>query len=147
MSPKKASAEQGVASLAEQLRMVVGDFVRSVRSASGTASTAHTETLALLYRQGPANIAQLAGARQVKHQSMRLVIGRLQQLGWVELRPGRLDRRSQEVVLTPAGKRAVEADMASRSALLSERLASRLDAAERETLRQALGLMARLSQP
>jgi hypothetical protein len=37
--------------------------------------------------------------------------------------------------------------MASRSALLSERLASRLDAAERETLRQALGLMARLSQP
>lgn len=130
---------------ATALRDAVGRFVRSVRSQSGTASTAQSEVLAQLAREGPASVAVLAGARGVRHQSMRLVVARLAELDLLALQPDPLDGRSQVVSLTRKGRAQVKNDQVARSAYLAEIIAARLDPREVDVLREAITLLERLS--
>lgn len=139
------TASPGTTALALQLRATVGQFVRAVRSQSGTSTTAQSEVLGLLARAGPVSVATLAAVRGVKHQSMRLVVARLAELGLLALRPDPDDGRSQLVALTDQGRASVAADQAARGAYLSGILMTRLSAAERAVLAEAVGLIARLS--
>lgn len=131
--------------VAQALRKSVGRFVRAIRNDSGTATTAQSEVLAQLERDGPASVAALAQARGVKHQSMRLVVARLAELGLLALHADPLDRRSQLVSLTSQGRDDVAADQAARSACLSARIGARLSADERIMLSEAIKLIDRLS--
>lgn len=131
--------------LADDLRDVVGRFVRAVRSETGTATTAQSEVLAELARSGPASVTALAQLRGVKHQSMRLVVARLVAQDWLELLPNPADGRSQLVAPTRAGRAQLKAQQRARADHLAALLAERLSADERAVLRQAIGLLDRLS--
>lgn len=131
--------------VAEQLRLAVGRFVRSVRSHSGTATTAQSEVLGQLEREGPASVASLAAARGVRHQSMRLLVARLAELGLVAFQADPHDRRSTLVSISAPGIAELERGRAARSAHLTALLATRLDAAELDLLRDAAVLLDRLS--
>lgn len=130
---------------ATALRESVGRFVRAVRDRSGTGTTAQSEVLAQLARGGPASVAMLAGARGVKHQSMRLVVARLVELELLALAPDPLDGRSQVVSLTRKGRAEVKREQAARSAYLAGVIETKLSAREVGVLQEAIGLMERLS--
>jgi len=133
------------AQLAEALRGAVGRFVRTVRSQSDTATTAQSEVMAQLAREGPATVTALAQLRGVKHQSMRLVVARLVEQGVLELLANPQDGRSQLVALTRKGQTQVTMAQAARADYLAELLTSKLNADERRVLAQAIGLLDRLS--
>lgn len=51
-----------------------------------------------------ATVGELAEQLQSKHHSTVALIDRCERMGWVERRPGRLDRRQVEVHLLPDGE-------------------------------------------
>lgn len=146
MATRFNSAAPEPDALAAALRTAVGRFVRTVRTASGTARTAQSEVLAQLERDGPLTVAVLAAARGVTHQSMRLVVARLASQELVACTPDPQDGRSQRVALTSQGVAAVQADQAARSAWLSGAIAASLSAEERVALAAAVDLLGRLSE-
>lgn len=90
--------------LAEKLRYTVGKFVRAIRLKADTPTTSQSETLALLDRNGPLSVAELAGLRNVRHQSMRLVISQLEGNVLVGRLPNPADGRSQLLSITAKGQ-------------------------------------------
>lgn len=130
--------------LAEALRGAVGRFVRAVRSQSATTTTAQSEVLAQLERDGPATVTALAARRGVKHQSMRLIVARLVEQGVLGLRPNPEDGRSQLVALTRSGMNQVKRQQAARADYLASQLATKLSSEERAILAQAVSLLDRL---
>jgi DNA-binding MarR family transcriptional regulator len=134
-----------VQALAENLRDTIGKFVRAVRKQAGTPSTAQGETLAFLERDGPVSIATLAESRGVKHQSMRLVIAKLQESGLVMLLPDPNDGRSYLVTLTKAGMAENAAVRAARTRWLTGVLSTAMSAHERAILREALPLLQKIT--
>ncbi len=131
--------------VAAELRNAVGRFVRAIRGQSGTSTTAQSEVLAWLELHDQASVAVLAEARGVKHQSMRLVVSRLTDLAFVEVKPDPVDRRCQLVSLTSKGRENVEADRTARSASLAKMLTTRLSADELVLITKAIKLLERLS--
>jgi DNA-binding MarR family transcriptional regulator len=136
-----------VADLAEDLRSAVSAFVRTVRYDTDTPRSAGSDTLELLDRAGPANIATLAQIRNVKHQSMRLVTAQLEEDGLVERTPDPQDGRSVLFAVTPRGRDRLRAGRAARAARIAELIAARLTPAERAELRAAVRLIGRLADP
>jgi DNA-binding MarR family transcriptional regulator len=130
--------------LAEDLRRAIGSFVRIVRDRDETQTSAQSETLGLLDREGRMNVAVLAQRRGVTHQTMRLVVGQLQAGGLVERLPDPTDRRSQLVSLTDAGRRDVARSRAARASRIGTMIEDTLSAAERAHLRQSIVLLERL---
>lgn len=93
--------------LAEDLRQVVGGFVRKVRKAADTQPAAWSDTLGALDRRGPMTVAALARLRQVRHQSMRVVVARLEADGTVVRALDATDGRGQVVEVTERGRAAL----------------------------------------
>lgn len=145
MGQRATTDAMPVNELAESLRNVVGKLVRSVRQASGTQPSAQGDTLAQLDRSGAISIAALADSRGVSHQSMRLVVARLETSGHVERRPDPEDGRGFLVELTEAGKAEAAADRKRRSDWLVKALEAELSPQEQKTLQQAVGLLERLA--
>lgn len=136
-----------VADLAEDLRSAVSAFVRTVRYDTDTPRSAGADTLELLDRDGPANIAALAQIRNVKHQSMRLVTAQLEEEGLVERTPDPRDGRSVLFAVTPRGRDRLRDARAARAAHIADLIAARLSADECAELRAAIRLIGRLAQP
>lgn len=124
--------------LAESLRTTIGRFVRNVRTAAGTPTSAQSETLGLLDRDGPSSVAVLAQIRNVKHQSMRLVVAQLEEDSLVMRLADPDDRRSQLVSITDKGRTALGAARAARADWIATTLQDRLTEEERETLRRSI---------
>lgn len=129
--------------LAEDLRRVIGNLVREVRSGAQTPSSAQSQTLGLLDRHGPSSISAMAAHRHVKHQSMRLVVAQLEQQGLVTRAADPGDARKQLIALSAAGRAALAQDRLQRSDWLALRLAHS-SAAERQTLAGAVQILERL---
>lgn len=140
-SPSRPS---DVEALAEELRGVVGQFVRAVRARAGTPSDAQGETLAFLERAGPVSIAALADGRGVKHQSMRLVTARLEAEGLIELLEDPQDRRGYLVRLTKKGAAANAAARKARAQWIAAALAATLEPGEMATLKAAVPLLRKI---
>lgn len=134
-----------IETLAEELRNVIGRFVRTVRLQSATPTDAQGETLAFLERLGPVSIAALADHRGVKHQSMRLVIAKLEQAGLIVLRPDPQDRRCHLVVMTGAGLAATDVARRARALWIAEALTTTLSSHELKTLKDAVPLLGRIA--
>jgi DNA-binding MarR family transcriptional regulator len=140
-----SAADPDLAALAEDLRRAVGTFVRAVRRDSDTERAAQSEALALLDRDGPMNVATLASARRVTHQTMRLVVGQLDQAGWLLRVPDLADRRSRMLVLTDAGRAELVRGRNARAARIATQIGTRLSAEERQILRASVALFDRMS--
>lgn len=143
MADKDPTAE--ALALGEELRRVVGTFVRSIRRQAGTPTGSQAETLALLDRQGAMSVADLAGERKVKHQSMRLVVAQLEASGLVARLPNPDDGRSQLVALSDKGRAALAEAREARRREIAALIDARLTDEERQLLRAAIGLIERLS--
>ena len=130
--------------LGEELRRVVGRFVRGVRRQADTPTTSQTETLGLLDRAGPMSVAALAAERKVKHQSMRLVVGQLEEGGLVTRLPDPQDGRSQLIALSDAGRAALARSREARQREIASLIDERLTDADRQALRAAIALIEKL---
>ena len=130
--------------VAEALRSIIGNLVRKVRGDAQTPSSAQSETLGFIDRNGPASISDMAAYRNVKHQSMRLVIDQMALQGLVDRAPDPADGRKQLITLTGAGRTALEQQRNQRSQWLAEQLKQKTTAAELDTLRAAVQILERL---
>jgi DNA-binding MarR family transcriptional regulator len=142
-----AASEAEAHRLAEELRQSVGGFVRAVRQQSGTRKSAQSETLDMLDRRGPMNVAELAEARGVTHQTMRIVVAQLQEAGLVTQEPDPTDKRSRSVSLTSAGHDTLVQERLARTSHIAGLIRSRLSAEECDVVRAAAAILARLASP
>jgi DNA-binding MarR family transcriptional regulator len=133
-------------SLAEGLRKAVSDFVRAARAGSNTPTTARFETLALLDAGNAMSTAKLAERRNVRHQSMRMVIEQLEREGLIAKQPDPKDRRSQFVTLTLLGRETLIGDRLSRAAWVAQALREHVTAEERQILKGAIAVLKRIAQ-
>ncbi|MBS1168761.1 MAG: hypothetical protein H6R00_4786 [Proteobacteria bacterium] len=143
MADKGPTAE--ALALGEELRRVVGTFVRSIRRQAGTPTNSQSETLTLLGCEGPMSVARLAAERKVKHQSMRLVVGQMEVAGLVTRLPNPDDGRSQLIALSEVGRAALIRSREARQRQIAALIDERLSADDRQVLRAAIGLIERLT--
>lgn len=130
--------------LGEDLRRVVGQFVRGVRLKADTPTSSQTETLALLDREGALSVASLATKRNVRHQSMRLVVGQLEAKGLVVRMENPADGRSQLIGLSEPGRLALSRSRQARSLEIATLIDERLSDEDRQVLRAAIAVIERL---
>ncbi|WCB95438.1 putative HTH-type transcriptional regulator [Baekduia alba] len=131
--------------LAHDLRETLGMLVRRVRAEPGPP--AHVmAVLALLDRQGPAGVSDLAAVQKMRPQSMAQTVREMESSGLVSRRPDPDDGRRAFVELTAEGRRMLKATRAAREDWLAQALDRELDAGEREAVREALALLARVAE-
>jgi DNA-binding MarR family transcriptional regulator len=138
--------EVDAAALARDLRRSVSDFVRAVRQNTGTERSAQSETLDILDRSGPMNVAGLAEKRGVTHQTMRIVVAQLEAAGLVRLSADHADRRSRLVVIAPAGHERLAESQRVRASLIEDAIRTRLSPEEQAMLRAAVPILSRLTE-
>lgn len=129
---------------AEELRQVVGRFVRTVRSHAGTPSSAQSETLGFLDRDGPMSIAAIAHRRNVRHQSMRLVVAQLEADGFVSFAPDPDDRRGKLIAITESGRGALERGRQVRAGWIARALQEHASVEEMRAISQTLAVLQRI---
>jgi DNA-binding MarR family transcriptional regulator len=139
------SLQEDALGLAEKLRHTVGKFVRAIRLQADTPTTSQSETLALLDRNGPLSVAELAGLRNVRHQSMRLVISQLEGNALVARLPNPADGRSQLLSITAKGQDQLSQFRELRTSKIASLIEERLSDQERQTLQAAIAIIERLS--
>ncbi len=139
--------EAGLVALAEELRQAVGSFVRKVRTAADTPPAAWSDTLGDLDRRGPMTVAALARLRQVRHQSMRVVVAQLEAHGLVVRTPDPADARGQVVDVTAAGRTVLASSRAARTNWIAAELQRHTTARERQAVGTALAVLRRLAAP
>lgn len=133
--------------LARDLRRSVSGFVRAIRQDTGTVRSAQSETLDLLRRLGPMNVASLAEKRGVAHQTMRLVVAQLDSNGLAQQDADPTDRRSRLVSISPAGCDALAREQELRESRIENAIRSRLSLHERDVLLAAIPILDRLAGP
>jgi MarR family transcriptional regulator, lower aerobic nicotinate degradation pathway regulator len=126
-------------------------IVRSLRVSSRNAeqrvglSGAQLFVLQCLSRQSPCSVNELAVATATDQSSVSVVVSRLVSRGYVKRVASKLDRRSVELSLTPAGRALlVAAPEAAQDRLLAA--LSKLEKSERLLLAALLGKVVELAQ-
>jgi len=130
--------------LAEQLRAALGKFIRSIKAEANTPTTSQSETLSLLERVGPLSVAELAERRNVRHQSMRLVVGQLEAEGLINKSPNPADGRSQLLSITECGQQRLSRSRDARTSQIAKVITERLSDEDRRTLIAAIVVIDRL---
>lgn len=138
------SAHEDALVLGENLRHTIGRFVRAIRLQADTPTTSQSETLGLLERHGPLSVTDLAGMRNVKHQSMRLVASQLEGDGLVDKLPNPADGRSQLLSITVEGVQRLSQSRELRTSKIASLIEERLTDQERKTLQAAIRIIERL---
>lgn len=129
--------------LASELRVVLGRLIRRLRVQYRFPLT-QAAVLSRLDREGPQSIGELATAERVRPQSMSQTLAELEAEGFVARGPDASDGRRARIELTAEGKAALERDRAERDGWLTQEIAQ-FSPEDRETLRHAVDLLARLS--
>lgn len=133
--------------IAADLAAVVGQLMRLMRAASpqGSLTPSQRTVLGRLFTEGPATTAALARAELVRPQSMRAIVGALEEQGLVARAPHPTDGRQIVVSVTDEGRRAIASVREAKHSWLVEALEQRLDASELHTVAEATGLLRRLA--
>ena len=131
--------------LAHDLRETLGKLVRRVRLEPGPPTHILT-VLGRLDREGPAGVSDLAAAQKMRPQSMAQTVREMESSGLVSRRPDPDDGRRAFVELTAEGRKRLKAARAAREDWLAQALERELDASQRETVREALSLLARVAE-
>lgn len=131
--------------LASELRVVLGHLIRRLR-AEHRFSLSQGSVLGRLDREGPQSTSKLAELERVRPQSMGQTIADLEAQGFVERSPDPTDGRRFLLELTDAGRAELQEDRGRREGWLAEAIETSLTTEERETLEDAVRLMARLSE-
>ncbi len=132
--------------LAHAVRPVVMRLARSlrhIRDDSLDLQSNQLSAMAVLLNDGDMVMGQLAATEKVQPPSMTRIVNGLEQRGYVARRPDPRDGRQCLVTLTPAGREVILANRRRRDEWLTVRIAE-LDPAEREVLRQAVPILAKV---
>ncbi|HET7571050.1 MAG TPA: MarR family transcriptional regulator [Gaiellaceae bacterium] len=132
-----------IAAAASELRIVLGQLVRRLRSEHSFGIT-HAAVLSRLDREGPQTTAALAAAERVRPQSMAQTVGELEEDGLIGRRDDPADRRQTLIELTPRGVERLGEERRRREGWLAQAIAE-LDADEQRTLVDAVALLRRLA--
>ncbi|MCX5398726.1 MarR family winged helix-turn-helix transcriptional regulator [Streptomyces sp. NBC_00102] len=133
------------ARLAEELRLTIGQLVRTVRTAD-TMPPGEAAVLGHLDRDGAMTAADIAERRGVTHQSATKAVKELLGQGLVRTEAHPLDRRKILLHLTPAGSSRLAEERGRRAEWLGAAIDDALGPEEREVLVAALPLLARLTE-
>jgi DNA-binding MarR family transcriptional regulator len=109
-------------------------------------SIAQLRALASIRDAGSMRINALGERENLSQPSTTLIVGRLEQRGWVTRRPDPADRRAVLLTITPAGRRTLDEARARARAAYEERLA-RLDSADRAAIAAAIPALDRVLDP
>jgi DNA-binding MarR family transcriptional regulator len=131
--------------LASELRVVLGHLIRRLRG-EHRFSLSQGSVLGRLDREGPQSTSKLAELERVRPQSMGQTVAELESQGLVERSPDPADGRRFLLELTEAGRAELREDRGRREGWLAEAIETSLTDEERETLEQAVRLMARLAE-
>ncbi|HEY2479796.1 MAG TPA: MarR family transcriptional regulator [Solirubrobacterales bacterium] len=141
-APGATSAD--IAPLAAELRVVLGQLIRRLRTENTILALHQAAVLGRLDRCGAKSVSDLAAAERVRPQSMAQTVGDLEADALVERNPDPDDRRRALVRLTEAGRARIEADRRAREGWLVKAL-EELPATDRETVEQAVEILQRLA--
>ncbi|WP_327180729.1 MarR family winged helix-turn-helix transcriptional regulator [Streptomyces sp. NBC_01334] len=130
--------------LAEDLRLTIGQLVRTVRTAD-TMPPGEAAVLGYLDRSGPMTTADVAEQRGVSHQSAAKAVKELLAQGFVRAEAHPTDGRKLLLHLTPAGRDRLAEERRRRADWLGAAINDVLNSDERETLAAALPLLSRLT--
>lgn len=130
--------------LAEQLRLAIGQLVRTVRAAD-TMPSGEAAVLGYLDRGGPLTTADIAQQRGVSHQSAAKAVKELLGQGLVQAEAHPSDGRKLLLRLTPTGSTRLAEERRRRADWLGTAIDEVLSPDERETLAAALPLLSRLT--
>jgi DNA-binding MarR family transcriptional regulator len=133
------------ASVASDLRVVIGQLVRRLRAERRGLPLAQVIVLGRLDRSGPAGVSDLAAEERVRPQSMAATVAALADAGFVSRTPDPADGRRVLIGLTPSGADALAADRRRREDWLSDAIRRDLTVEERRTLVAATALLARIA--
>jgi DNA-binding MarR family transcriptional regulator len=139
-----APAEAG--ELALRLRPVLARLslvLRREQHARLSLSLAQSTVLGQLLDGRPRRMGELAATEGVRLPTMTEIVARMESQGWVRREMSEADRRAVEVHLTGAGRRLADEVIASRTALVVDRL-QRLSDSERASLGSALPALEKL---
>lgn len=140
-----AAAPPTAGEIAAHLRTTVSALVRGTRAVDQLAP-APASVLDLLDRRGPMTTADLAASRQVRHQTMAVIVKELTNAGFLDTEADPADARKKILTLTAAGQAALDADRRLRLAALAEAVDEALDEDERRDLARALDLIDRITR-
>jgi DNA-binding MarR family transcriptional regulator len=144
---RNASADT-LTRLANSLHGAAVHLLRRVRRADESAglSAARLSALSVVVFGGPLRISDLARAEQVRVPTITPVVAALERDGLIVREADAADARVSLLRATPRGTRLMNDGRARRVAILAADL-QRLDAAERQTLRDAARILACLYVP
>ncbi len=134
-----------VASVASELRIVLGQLVRRLRT-DNALPLSHAAVLSRLDRTGTQTTSGLAAAERMRPQSMAQTLAELHSEGFVERTPDPTDGRQILIELTARGRESLAGERQRREGWLSDAIADELTAAERKLLADAVALLRRLSE-
>jgi DNA-binding MarR family transcriptional regulator len=133
---------------ARDLRVVFSRLRRRLRNVAIGADLTPSQTAVLtrLWKEGASSASGLAGAEQVRPQSMATIVAALEQRGLIERTPDPEDGRRQVVSLTEAGRERAESDRQVREEWLARAMQERYSERERRIILDALSLLERLTE-
>jgi DNA-binding MarR family transcriptional regulator len=132
--------------LASDLRVVIGQLIRRLRSERRDLSLAQVTVLGRLDRSGPSGVSDLAAGERVRPQSMASTVAALLAAGLVSRAPDPGDGRRALIALTPAGREALAVDRRRREGWLADAIQRDLSPKERRVLTDATALLARIAE-
>jgi DNA-binding MarR family transcriptional regulator len=125
---------------ADELRAAVGYFVRAGRRRDVMPRPQAT-VLGYLDREGPLAIAELAVRSQVRHQTMRVTVGALQEEGALSTTRSGTDGRKVICVLTARGRDLLDRDRDARTAWILDGVQNRLSPEQQAVAHQMAGVL------
>lgn len=143
-APVAASVD--VSPIASELRVVLGQLLRRLRSEHATRfSLAQGAVLGRLDREGPSGTSDLAAAERVRPQSMAQTISELETDGLVSRRPDPADGRRALIELTDRGRQTLGEDRRQREGWLIQAITDGFSEQEQRALAQSVSLLRRLA--
>jgi DNA-binding MarR family transcriptional regulator len=139
------AADADPASIANELRVVLGQLVRRLRNENALPPS-HIAVLSRLDRAGAQTTSGLAAAERMRPQSMAQTLADLRRDGLVDRTPDQVDRRQILVEMTARGRECLAAERRRREGWLAEAIAGELKPAERKLLADAVALLRRLAE-
>lgn len=131
---------------ARDIRVLFSRLRRRLKDVADNGLTpSQTAVLTRLRKEGPSSASALAGAEQIRPQSMATILAALRQRGLVERTPDPNDGRRQVVSLNAAGRKRAETDRRAREEWLARAIHERYTEAERRVIVDALSLLERLT--
>jgi DNA-binding MarR family transcriptional regulator len=144
-SAMPTSRSSGLTNTASELRLVLGQLIRKLRS-ENAVSISHLAVLSRLDRGGPQTTSGLAAAERMRPQSMAQTVVDLHKDGLVERRPDADDRRQILIDVTDQGRELLAEMRQRREDWLSRAIDNELSPAEQDVLAQSVVLLRRLAE-